>query len=230
MSQRRILIVDDERDIIELLSYNLAREGYEVAVAYDGEQALAVASAFKPEIVLLDIMLPKLDGVEVCRQLRLQEAFRDTSILFLTARAEEYSEVAGFEAGADDYITKPIKPRALLERLKAVHVGRSPLGSPDAAAEDPALIGGDLHIVPEEYLIRLHGEEIVLPRKEFELLYFLAKNSNRVFRREELLIKIWDNIHVTERTVDVHVRKLRIKIGKKYIHTIKGVGYRFVWK
>lgn len=232
MSPTKILIVDDERDIVELLTYNLEKDGYEVFAAYDGEEALRTATEVQPSLILLDIMLPKIDGVEVCRRLREQEVFRDTCILFLTARSEEYSEVAGFDAGADDYITKPIKPRALLERLRTV-CGSKQRGGPTTVVAPPAstvLEIDGLVIIPEEYRVTRNGTNVPMPRKEFELLLFLAKNSNRVFRREELLHKIWDNVHVTERTVDVHIRKLRSKIGKQYIHTVKGIGYKFSTK
>lgn len=219
----KILVVDDEKDILELLEYNLEREGYQIKVAMDGASALRIAENFIPDIVLLDIMMPGTDGVETCRLLRLNPKLVDTHIIFLTARSEEYSEVAAFEVGADDYITKPIKPRALLSRIKALYKKVK-----NKKSELPIVKIGDLVIDRTSYIVTLNGEEITLPKKEFELLYFLAQNPNKVFSREELLNKVWgSDVYVLARTVDVHIRKIREKIGEECISTVKGVGYKF---
>jgi two-component system alkaline phosphatase synthesis response regulator PhoP len=224
MQRTKILVVDDEPDIVEMLSYNLAQEGYEVVTANDGEQALVVARQEKPELVLLDIMMPKLDGVEACRRLREMPEMRKSFVVMLTARAEEYSELAAFDMGADDYIVKPIKRRALLSKLKAIL--RRSLDVEDAEKRNLRI--GNLEIVLDEFLVYKDNNPIALPKKEFELLYFLASRPGKVFSRETLLEKIWGtDIYVVPRTIDVHIRKLREKIGEDYIVTIKGVGYKF---
>ncbi|GAA4410891.1 response regulator transcription factor [Nibrella viscosa] len=219
----RILVVDDDPDIIELLEYNLQKEGYDVRTATDGRKALEVAKAFLPELVLLDIMMPQLDGIETGRQLREIPELRQAYILFLTARSEEYSEVAAFEIGADDYITKPIKPRALMSRINALFRREAQKADPGEKIEI-----ADLVINRKNYSVNQGERSVILPKKEFELLFFLAQNPNKVFSREELLQKIWGaDIYVLERTVDVHIRKLREKVGEGYIRTLKGVGYMF---
>ncbi|MDI9866042.1 MULTISPECIES: response regulator transcription factor [Flectobacillus] len=219
----KILLVDDDPDIIELLEYNLTKEGFDTASATDGLQALEVAKKFKPDLILLDVMMPKMDGIETARQLRLLSEFKDTYILFLTARAEEYTEVAAFDVGADDYVVKPIKPRALLSRLKAL-LRRD---SQQSEAEDKLEIGS-LFINRVNYTVLNDGKSLVMPKKEFELLSFLAHHPNKVFSRDELLEKVWgSDVYVVERTVDVHIRKLREKIPEYYIKTLKGVGYMF---
>lgn len=218
----KVLVVDDEEPIRELLKYNLEKDGYKVKTAADGEKAIEVAKKFNPDLVLLDIMMPKLDGVETCRLLRQLPEFQKTFIIFLTARSEEYSEVAAFDAGADDYITKPIKPRALISRIAAVF-------RRDTKKEDASdvITMDNLVIDRTRYIIKVGDQEINLPKKEFELLYFLAKNPNKVFSREELLQNIWgSDVYVLARTVDVHIRKVREKIGEQYISTVKGVGYK----
>ena len=221
--QYKILVVDDEKDILELLKYNLEKEGYQVKTSKDGVAAIEKADTFKPDIILLDIMMPGQDGVETCRQLRLNPKLSDTHIIFLTARSEEYSEVAAFEVGADDYITKPIKPRALLSRIKALYKKAK-----SKKSENPVVSVGDLLIDRSSYIVKQNGKDIALPKKEFELLYFMAQNPNKVFNREELLNKVWGaDVYVLARTVDVHVRKVREKIGEDYISTVKGVGYKF---
>lgn len=219
----KVLVVDDEPDIVEILTYNLEKEGYQVASANDGIKAVKTAAKFKPEVILLDIMMPRQDGVETCRQLREMEELRNTYILFLTARSEEYSEVAAFEVGADDYINKPIKPRALISRISALFRRES------KKSQDLTQIRiKDLVIDRTSYTIDKNGKTIVLPKKEFELLYFLAKNPNMVLTRDELLQNIWGaDVYVLARTVDVHIRKVREKIGEAYITTVKGVGYKF---
>ena len=219
----KILLVDDDPDIIELLEYNLKKEGYETTSANDGIQAVEVAKTFKPDLILLDVMMPRQDGIETARQLRQLPDFKDTYILFLTARAEEYTEVAAFDVGADDYIVKPIKPRALVSRIKAV------LRRDIQQIESDSIIEiGQLIINRTNYSVNNNGVNLVMPKKEFELLSFLAKHPNKVFNRDELLEKVWGvDVYVVERTVDVHIRKLREKIPEYYIKTLKGVGYMF---
>jgi len=219
----KILVVDDEEAILELLKYNLEKEGYEVKVAANGQTGVEVARKFRPDVVLLDIMMPVMDGVEACRQLRANPDLVNTFIVFLTARSEEYSEVAAFDVGADDYITKPIKPRALMSRIQAL-LRREAKGSTTSGQ----ISLGDLVIDRSSYTVRLQGKEINLPKKEFELLYFLAQHPNKVFSRDDLLQNIWgSDVYVLARTVDVHIRKVREKIGDDYIATVKGVGYKF---
>lgn len=220
---KKVLIIDDEPNIIELLDYNLKKEGYEVESAKDGIEGIKKAVRFNPDLILLDIMMPNIDGVETCRQLREIPELSNTYILFLTARTEEYSEVAAFSTGADDYIVKPIKPRALLSRIASFFRRDA-----DKEAEDELVEIKDLRIDRVSFTIKKSDVAIVFPRKEFELLYFLAKNPNKVFGRDALLKKIWgSDVSVVARTVDVHIRKIREKIGEGYIKTIKGVGYKF---
>jgi len=223
MKGRKILVVDDEKDILELLEYNLRKEGYEVKTSIDGIESIQIAKKFRPDVILLDIMMPGQDGIETCRQLRAQPELSDVYILFLTARAEEYSEIAAFETGADDYIVKPIKPRALASRINAQFRREK------QRTESSSITLGDLTIDRESYVVKIGDKELVLPKKEFELLYFLAQNPQKVFSRDDLLANIWgSDVYVLARTVDVHVRKVREKIGEGYIETVKGVGYKFV--
>jgi two-component system alkaline phosphatase synthesis response regulator PhoP len=218
----KILIVDDELDILEFLSYNLKKEGYEVFTAAGGDEAIAIAKKELPHLVLLDVMMPGLDGIEVCRELRAASGMDDVVIAFLTARSEDYSHIAGFDAGADDYINKPIKPRVLISRIKAL-LRRYP-----GAKENEPIDMGGLRIDRESYLVIKDGTEINLPRKEFELLSLLASKPGKVFAREEILNKVWgEEVVVGDRTIDVHIRKLREKIGEDFIKTVKGVGYKF---
>ena len=220
----KVLVVDDEEPILELLKYNLEKGGYEVKTAQDGAKAVDIAKKFVPDLVLLDIMMPKMDGVETCRQLRDMPELQKTFVVFLTARSEEYSEVAAFDIGADDYITKPIKPRALMSRIGALFRRDSKKSSPSST-----ITIDELTIDRTSYTVTIDGREINLPKKEFELLYFLAQNPNKVFSREELLQNIWGtDVYVLARTVDVHIRKVREKIGENYITTVKGVGYKFM--
>jgi two-component system alkaline phosphatase synthesis response regulator PhoP len=220
----KVLVVDDDSDIVELLEYNLVKEGYSVLTASTGKKAIEIAKTFIPDLILLDIMMPQLDGIETGRFLRQNPDIKNTYILFLTARSEEYSEVAAFEIGADDYITKPIKPRALMSRINALF--RREAQKADSGDQIEVL---DLFINRKNYTVTQGGEKsTVLPKKEFELLFFLAQTPNKVFSRDELLQKIWGaDIYVLERTVDVHIRKLREKLGDSYIKTLKGVGYMF---
>lgn len=219
----KILVVDDEADIQELLKYNLSKEGFDVKTASDGVRAIEIAKEFIPDLILLDIMMPKMDGVETCRQIRDTPDLAGAFVIFLTARSEEYSEVAAFDMGADDYITKPIKPRALISRINALFRRES-----KAKKESETIDTGELIVDKSSYTVTLNGEKINLPKKEFELLYFLVRNPGKVYGRDELLQNIWgSDVYVLARTVDVHVRKVREKIGDGFIQTVKGVGYKF---
>ncbi len=221
-SDHKILLVDDEPDILEFLSYNLKKEGYQVFTALTGEEGIAIAKKEFPHLVLLDVMMPGVDGIEVCRELRATQGMDGVVIAFLTARSEDYSHIAGFEAGADDYINKPIKPRVLLSRIKAL------LRRSGSSVESTAMDVGKLKIDRESYLVFKEGEEISLPRKEFELLSLLASKPGKVFARDEILNRVWgDEVVVGDRTIDVHIRKLREKLGEEFIKTVKGVGYKF---
>ena len=218
------MVVDDDPDITELLQYNLTKEGYDVATAENGKEALETATAFNPDIILMDVMMPVMDGITACRQLREKPEFRETYILFLTARSEEFSEIAAFDAGADDFITKPIKPRALLSRLGA-YVRRDNQQTTDT---HQVIQIGNIKIDRTSFSVFKGDERITLPKKEFELLAFLAATPDKVFNREELLNNVWGtDVYVIARTVDVHIRKVREKIGEDHIKTIKGVGYKF---
>ena len=218
------MVVDDDPDIVELLKYNLSYEGYKVKSAANGVQAVSLAKEFIPDLTILDIMMPNMDGVETCRQIRSIPALVNKFIIFLTARSEEYSEIAAFEMGADDYITKPIKPRALISRINALfrRGDKKNTGSFKINIRN-------LEIDRASYTVKLDNKKIILPKKEFELLFFLAQNPNQVFGRDDLLKNIWgSDVYVLARTVDVHIRKVREKIGDGFIITIKGVGYKFV--
>lgn len=220
----KILLVDDEPDILEIVGYNLTSEGYQVLTAENGLQAVKKAKKEKPQLIILDVMMPEMDGIEACEQIRKIESLDNTIITFLTARGEDYSQVAGFDAGADDYITKPIKPKVLVSKVKAL-LRRF---KDDDVSENIVKLG-DLVINRDEYKIVLKGKEIILPRKEFELLSLLASKPGKVFKREDILDKVWGNeVVVGGRTIDVHIRKLREKIGDDYFKTVKGVGYKFV--
>ncbi|HPF97346.1 MAG: response regulator transcription factor [Flavobacteriaceae bacterium] len=220
----KILLVDDEPDILEIVGYNLTAEGYHISTAENGIEAVKKAKKELPHLIILDVMMPEMDGIEACEQIRRIPELQETIITFLTARGEDYSQVAGFEAGADDYITKPIKPKVLVSKVKAL-LRRL---KEDEAVDSVVKLSG-LTINRDEYKIVLKGKEIVLPRKEFELLSLLASKPGKVFKREEILDKVWGNeVVVGGRTIDVHIRKLREKIGDKSFKTVKGVGYKFV--
>ena len=222
-SDFKILAIDDEKDILLLLKYNLESEGYRVKTASSGKQGLEIASEYNPDLILIDIMMPEIDGIETCRKFREIEKFQSTFILFLTARVEEYSEVAAFDAGGDDYITKPIKPRALLSRINSFYKRKSSVDNSKNVIEVE-----NLSIDKDSYVVKVDGNEVFFPKKEFELLHFLATNPKKVFSRESLLRNIWGaDVHVVARTVDVHIRKIREKLGQDFISTIKGVGYKF---
>lgn len=219
---KRILIADDEPDILEILSYNLMREGYIVSTAKDGDDALTKAKAIKPELIILDIMMPKKNGVEVCDILRSQAGFQDTLIIFLTALSDESSQVKGFETGADDYISKPISPKVLLSKVNALFRRIKP----DTGLT--VLRNGNLQIDPVKFEVLIDGRQVTLAKKEFELLYMLASKPGRVFLRNEILNQVWGNdVIVGDRTIDVHIRKIRQKLGVDCITTVKGVGYKF---
>lgn len=225
MEPVKILVVDDEPDILEFLKYNLDKEGFEVFTASDGEEGLRIAEREKPHLVILDIMMPRMDGVEVCRQLRLRPEFDKTVIAFLTAREEDYSQIAALDVGGDDYITKPIRPRVFISRIKAL-LRRLERQEMEGLSE--TLTVGDLKIDPEKVTVERGNEVIELAKKEFELLYLLVSKPGKVFSREEIFNKVWGtDVIVGNRTIDVHIRKLREKIGDHYIKTIKGIGYKF---
>ena len=222
-SDFKILAIDDEKDILLLLKYNLEQEGYTVKTVESGVEALKIVDKFSPQLILLDIMMPKLDGIETCIKLRSIESLSNVYVIFLTAREEEYSEVAAFDAGADDYITKPIKPRALISRINSFFKRR--FNSTDSSLIQEV---ETLKLDKNSYTTILEGKKIYLPKKEFDLLFFLMKNSSKVYSRDSLLRNVWGSgVHVVARTVDVHIRKLREKIGENFIKTIKGVGYKF---
>lgn len=220
-SNATILVVDDEPDILEFIEYNLQKEGYRVVLAGDGREAITKASEVTPDLILLDIMMPEMDGIETCRELRALLGYKDTVIAFLTARNEDFTQIAGFDVGADDYITKPIKPRLLVSRVKAL------LRRQRGHGADTVLTAGPLQIDREQFVVTYHGKQLVLPRKEFELLYLLASKPGKVFKRDEILSKIWGHeVIVGNRTIDVHIRKLREKLSDDIIKTIKGIGYK----
>ena len=221
----KILLVDDEPDILEILSYNLSSEGYQIYTARTGVEAVEKARKKSPHLIILDVMMPEMDGIEACEIIRNTQGLEDTIIAFLTARSEDYSQVAGFDAGADDYITKPIKPKVLVSKVKSL-LRRL---KKDEEAPSEIVKVGDLEINREEYKVVKDGEELILPRKEFELLALLASKPDKVFKREVILDKVWgQEVVVGGRTIDVHIRKLREKIGEDHFKTVKGVGYKFV--
>jgi two-component system alkaline phosphatase synthesis response regulator PhoP len=218
----KILLVDDEKDILEIVGYNLSQEGYQISTASNGREAIAKAKKELPQLIILDVMMPEMDGIEACENIRKIPELQNTIITFLTARSEDYSQVAGFDAGADDYITKPIKPKVLVSKVKALLRRLK-----DDTKTSTTLNVGNIEINREEYKIVNNGKEIILPRKEFELFYLLATKPGKVFTREEILDKVWGNeVVVGGRTIDVHIRKLREKIGDDFFKTIKGVGYK----
>ena len=219
----KILLVDDEPDILEIVGYNLSQEGYQVSTASNGREAVVKAKKVLPHLIIMDVMMPEMDGMEACENIRKIPELSNVIITFLTARSEDYSQVAGFDAGADDYITKPIKPKLLVSKVKALLRRLK-----ETEQNSETLNVGGIEINREEYKIVKDNIEIVLPRKEFELFYLLASKPGKVFKREEILDKVWGNdVIVGGRTIDVHIRKLREKIGEDFFKTIKGVGYKF---
>jgi two-component system alkaline phosphatase synthesis response regulator PhoP len=216
-------LVDDEQDILEIVGYNLSQEGYQIVTASNGREAITKAKKELPQLIIMDVMMPEMDGMEACENIRKIPELNNVIITFLTARSEDYSQVAGFDAGADDYISKPIKPKLLVSKVKALLRRLK-----DETAPSENLNVGGIEINREEYKIVMNGREIVLPRKEFELFYLLASKPGKVYKREEILDKVWGNeVIVGGRTIDVHIRKLREKIGEEFFKTIKGVGYKF---
>mgnify|MGYP003324299857 FL=1 len=220
----KILIVDDDPDIIEILTYNLSNEGYSIKSAINGVEAIKKAKTFIPDIILLDVMMPEMDGIEACSNLREIESLSKSMIIFLSARGEDFTQIAAFDAGADDYINKPVKPKILLKKISSI--SRRMLSEKNNTSN---IIFGSLVIDRESYSVTNEKDEISLPRKEFELLYLLASKPGKVLTRDEIMLNVWGTqVIVGDRTIDVHIRKLREKIGEKYIKTIKGVGYKFI--
>ena len=221
----KILLVDDEPDIIEFIQYNLKKEGYQVFTAMNGRDAIKMAVKHLPDLILLDVMLPDMDGIETCEEIRSIPTLKNTTIAFLTARTEDYSQIAGFEAGGDDYITKPIKPRVLLSRIKAL-LKRHQVNFENEVISS---INSEIYVDREKFLVVKQGKEIILPKKEFELLNLLISKPGKVFTRDEIFQIVWgDKVIVGDRTIDVHIRRLREKIGEDLIQTVKGVGYKLV--
>lgn len=217
-----ILLVDDEQDILKILSYNIEKEGYKVYCAEDGEKAIEMTKLHTPSLILMDLMMPKMDGIEACQHIRELTGIKQPLITFLTSRSEDYSQIAGFSAGGDDYITKPIRPRLLMSKIESL------LRRYDLNGEAKPISTGALTVNREKFYIELQGKRITLPKKEFELLEMLANNPGKVYTRDQILAQVWgDETIVGERTIDVHIRKLREKLGNDYIRTIKGVGYTF---
>jgi two-component system alkaline phosphatase synthesis response regulator PhoP len=229
-SDFKILLVDDEKDILEFLSYNLKNEGFKIFTATHGKEAVRRAREIKPHLILMDVMMPEMDGIAACEEIRKEKELQQTMVAFLTARGEDYSQIAGFEAGGDDYITKPIKPKVLVSRVKAllkrmIHKSEE---SHENRIENK-ISAGELVVDKDRYLVIKKGKDISLPRKEFELLSLLISKPEKVFTREEIFDRVWgENIVVGDRTIDVHIRKLREKLGSKYIQTVKGIGYKYV--
>ncbi len=226
----KILLVDDEEDILEFISYNLAKEGYKVFTAKNGIEAIKVAEQQIPHLVILDVMMPEMDGITACEEMRKIPALNNTLVAILTARGEDYSQIAGFDAGADDFITKPIRPNVLVSRVKALLKRTGETTTTVQVPVDTNTVNiGNLIIDKERYLIKMNDNEMVLPRKEFELLSLLVSKPGKVFTREEIYHSVWgENVVVGDRTIDVHIRKLREKIGNDHIKTLKGIGYKFV--
>jgi len=221
----KILLVDDEPDVLEIVGYNLENEGYQILKAKNGLKAIEIAKKSLPNLILLDIMMPEMDGIEACEKLRAIKGLEDVIIAFFTARGEDYSQMAGFDAGADDYITKPVKPKVLVSKVKSL------LRRLKKGETSNILKIGNINIFKDEYFIKINDKQTNLPRKEFELLLLLATKPNKVFKRNVILEKVWgSDVIVGDRTIDVHIRKLREKIGETYFKTVKGVGYKFVIK
>ncbi len=226
--QYKILVVDDEKDIQEFIEYNLKKEGYEVFLANNGIEAIEQTKKIKPDLILMDVMMPQMDGIQACQQIKSNPALNKIFVVFLTARAEEYSELAGFDAGADDYIAKPIKPKLLLTRIAAILRRKDSAQTEATVADAEQLKVKDLIIDRETFLVYKGNEKIQLARKEFELLHLLASKPGKVFTRETILEKVWgDDVIVGDRTIDVHIRKIREKVGEDLLGTVKGVGYKF---
>ena len=229
LTEQKILLVDDEKDILEFISYNLNKEGYKVLTAHNGRDGIELARKFVPQLILLDVMMPEIDGMETCEELRKIRELDNTIIVFLTARGEDYSQIAGFKAGGDDYIVKPISPKVLISKIKALIRRRDRANNSVEKQESVIIEQDDIILDREKYIVIKKGEKLSLPKKEFELLALLISKPERVFSRNEIFSKIWgDDVIVGDRTIDVHIRKLREKVGEKYIQTVKGVGYKYV--
>ena len=224
-SDIKILCVDDEPDILEILKYNLSNEGYNVSTAADGKSAIEMAYNISPNLIIMDVMTPNMDGIEACEKLRSDDKFNDTIIMFLTARGEDYSHVAAYDAGADDYVTKPVKPKVLVSKVKGLLRRLKKV----IANDINEIVFDDIKIDREKYKVYISDNVLNLPRKEFELLYLLASKPDKVYKREKIMETVWGSeVVVGDRTIDVHIRKLREKVGDKYFKTVKGVGYKFV--
>ncbi len=224
-SDIKILCVDDEPDILEILKYNLSNEGYNVSTAADGKSAIEMAYNISPNLIIMDVMMPNMDGIEACEKIRSDEKFNDTIIMFLTARGEDYSHVAAYDAGADDYVTKPVKPKVLVSKVKGLLRRLKKVIAKDVNE----IVFDDIKIDREKYKVYISDNVLNLPRKEFELLYLLASKPDKVYKREKIMETVWGSeVVVGDRTIDVHIRKLREKVGDKYFKTVKGVGYKFV--
>lgn len=219
--EHTVLIVDDENDILRLLEYNLEKEGLKIYTASNGTEAIEKAQKVQPQVILLDVMLPDIDGIEVCERIRKQLHMTDAYIIFLSARGEDYSQVAGYRAGGDDYIVKPVRIKVLAHKIKAV------LERIEEQAEEEEQ-ANSVQLDVERYSIKKNGEECIIPKKEFELLSYLMSSPDKVFRRDEILSNVWGHAHISDRTIDVHVRKLRERFGSNIIRTVKGVGYRYM--
>jgi len=227
--KEKILLVDDEVDITEFIGFNLEKEGYLVEKAHTGEEAVKKAKEFLPDLIILDVMMPGMDGMETCEHLRAIPELNNPIIAFFTARSEDYSQIAGFDAGADDYIAKPVKPKVLVSRVKALLKRRNSSQQSDDNQQQQILQTGSLIIDKERYIVKNNNEELILPRKEFELLLLLTSKPDKVFTRNEIYSKVWgDDVFVGDRTIDVHIRKLREKLGQEHFKTVKGVGYKYV--
>ncbi len=226
MLGKKILLVDDEPDVIEIIAYNLKKENYEVFTANNGDDALEIAKKVRPDLILLDVMMPGKDGIETCQEIRNTPEIKDTLVIFLSARSEEFTHLAGYEAGANDYVVKVIKPKVLISKINAM------LQLSIKTVEQSRILSiGDLKINRDNFRVERENEEFILPRKEFDLLYLLASNTDKVFKREEILEKVWGNdVVVGERTIDVHIRRLREKLGAGSIETLKGIGYKLTMR
>ena len=228
-SNYKILLVDDEKDILEFLSYNLRNEGFHIYTAANGKEAVRLSKEIKPHLVLMDVMMPEMDGIAACEEIRSTQSLNNTMVAFLTARGEDFSQIAGFEAGGDDYITKPIKPKVLVSRVKALLKRQNVKVENADSGSVNKILSGELVVDKERYVVVKKGKDIILPRKEFEILSLLISKPEKVYTREEIFDNVWgENIVVGDRTIDVHIRKLREKLGEKYIQTVKGIGYKYI--
>ena len=221
----KILVVDDDPDIIEIISYNLKKENYKVFSCYNGTDSIKIAEKEKPDLIILDVMMPGMDGIQVCEKLRSKNEFNNTIIMFLSARGEDFTHIAAYDAGADDFVNKPLKPRLLISKVRSLLRRTNKINN----VSSMKLNFKGLIIDKEEYTVKINGEKLTLPRKEFELLFMLSSNTGKVIKREEIMNQIWgEDVIVGDRTIDVHIRKLRKKVGSNFIKTIKGIGYKFI--